>query len=156
MKNETIDRDLAFSKIMTNIKKIEGKPYVKVGVMEGPLVVIAASNEFGTNRAGRGNSVTIPERSYMRSTFDEKKDEWTKLTDRLRMAVLTGKQTIDGALKILGLEIQADVKKKIVSGVPPANALSTLEKKTVGGKRGTTTLVDTGDLLGAIDFQVVK
>jgi len=53
---------------------------VLVGVF-GKEAIIAAVHEFGTNRAGRGHKVTIPQRSFLRSTFDEKKDEIERLID---------------------------------------------------------------------------
>src|SRR5690349_16205007 len=90
---------------------------VKVGVLadeeKGGLHVpgedltvaeIAVVNEFGTEDG------TIPPRSFVRSTFDEKREELTELGKKLMGAVLDGKTTIDKALNLMGMTLATAVK----------------------------------------------
>lgn len=73
MKNEVTDRDMGFDDLMKAFDDLEGEISVEVGVPEDSgqyedganQVLVASANEFGTD--------TIPERSYLRSTMDEKR-----------------------------------------------------------------------------------
>ena len=78
------------------------------------LIDVAIKNEFGSKR--------IPERSFLRSTFDEQKSSWFKTTDKLRTKVYSGRMDVLQALGIIGLQMEIDIKKKINSGIPPANS----------------------------------
>ena len=143
------------------MRKLEKKPYVKVGFLKGDIVVVAATHEFGTDRAGKGNSTKIPERSYLRSTFDEKENSWRVYTDKLHDSILIGKETVEKALVKLGLEIQKSYMDKINSNIPPALAESTIKTRTKAAddKAGTgtqKTLVDTGLMLSSVKFQLIK
>lgn len=109
------------------------------------LAEIAGVLEFGTED-GR-----IPERSVVRSTFDEKREELAKLGEQLMGAVLDGKLDTAKALGLLGAKTAAEMKNKITegSGVPPPNAPSTIEAK--GSDRPW---VDTSRLLNAFTWVV--
>lgn len=113
------------------------------------LLELAAIHEFGSPAAN------IPERSFIRSTFNnpagqaELKDVYAKLAK----AVVNGKMTAAKAVELLGMKMQAMVKNTIMlgEGVPPPNAPATIEAK--GSSRP---LVDTGQLVGAITYEVRK
>ena len=60
---------------------------VKVGVF-GEYCIVAAVQEFGTNRAGRNRNVVIPARPYLRPTFDENKEEIERLIGSEVQAVI--------------------------------------------------------------------
>lgn len=186
MAGKVFDNDKGWKRIVAAANAAAGRRYVKVGVLGtkadekegdegGPLTVaeIAAVHEFGTED-GR-----IPERSFLRSTFDEHKDELERMAvDLLPQVVLFGLHP-DKALGILGLKLSSEVKKKITSGagIPPPNAPATLMAKAGTGKTGrffkgqatslgqafaqvgalaaVRTLVDTGRMLGAITWAIV-
>jgi len=154
----TREFDRGFIHIMKELRKLEDKPYVKVGIQgakgnaqkkgtKEPLTVVevAVYNEFGAPKAN------IPERPFMRSTYDTKRSEWQDLTDRLQDGIYKG-LTIDKALDVLGLKMQADVIARIRSSPSWAvpNAESTYLRKL--NKSDVSLLAhDVGDVKPLID-----
>jgi hypothetical protein len=153
-KPSIIDKDHGWQALFKRVKEIESS-YIKVGVLDdgksntgGDLSIgeIAVVNEFGTEDG------TIPARSFMRSTFDEKREDMVALGKKLMGAVVDGKMRIKQALDVMGLKLSTEMKKKITegAGVPPPNAPATVAKK--GSAR---TLVDTGRMLGSITWTAI-
>lgn len=132
--------------------------HVKVGVLQSKgggestesgatLVDIATIHEFGAPVAG------IPERSFIRRTFKDKKKDLAKLTARLAKLIVEDKKTVQQALEILGAWGAAEVQKTITSGapIPPP-----LQPGTVLAKGSSRPLVDTGRLVQSISWDVEK
>lgn len=161
MSTRVIDRGA--KRILREIDYLKKKPYIKIGinqnefkqakeVSEGEksspytLGQVAAAHEFGTknNRP--------PQRSFIRSTTDKKRSEWRKITIQLKSKIFMGLMTVSQALDVIGLKFTSDMQSTIQSGIKPTLAKSTLKKKTVRGKVGTTPLIDTGQLIGAITY----
>ena len=147
----TIDsKQTPFGKALSlGFKDIGG---VKVGVLgsqDSELILIAATNEFGTTIAGKNNNVTIPERNFIRSTFDENVDKLMKLAERLYDKILGGKLTPEAALKLWGNFLVGLIQEKIVSLKSPVNAKSTIKKKG-----SENPLIDTGRLRQSISFEL--
>lgn len=115
------------------------------------IVTYAAANEFGA-KAGKNNNVTIPERSFIRSTTD-KKNYWKKDIEKAYDSIIEGKDTGLSAIAKIGIIARDDIKKTITEGVPPPNALSTIRQKTVGGKVGNHPLIDTGLMRNAVTYK---
>ena len=147
---KTTDRDLGYKKILKEINKVERSPHVKVGFpveksetkekhsgSKATVVEIAIFHEFGT-------STGIPQRSFIRATFDEQKEKWLELTGKLHLEIYKGNMDVAKALAIIGLRIETDQKNKIRSGIPP-------ELKFREG----TPLIDTAQMINSIQFQVV-
>jgi len=116
------------------------------GEASAPLsnVDIAVAQEFGTE--------TIPQRSFIRAAFDENQ---AKYVDHLRLlvrGVYDRKLTVSQALGLLGLEAASDIRNLIRagSGIPPPNAPA-----TIAAKGSSHTLIDTGQLAGAVSHEVV-
>lgn len=109
-------------------------------------VELATIHEFGAPSAG------VPERSFIRSSFEKNRAAYEAALKTLMARVYSNELTIPKALRILGLKMSADMKKGITenAGIPPPNAPSTIEKK--GSSRP---LVDTGRLVGSITSAVV-
>lgn len=154
------DRDLGWKAFFERVKIKDAR--VKVGVLAsgkggerevgpdgtpGDLTVaeIAAIHEFGTQDR------SVPERSFLRSTFDEKREELAKMGKALLLRVLDGKLTVRQALEAMGMKLAAETKKKITAGagIPPP-----LRPSTVAAKGSDRPLVDTGRLLNAITWAV--
>lgn len=147
--------DRPLRRIEKNLTKAQGA-HVRIGVLASrggnadhdgiTMIELAAIHEFGSPAAG------VPERSFIRRTFEVKTAELKVIKRRLAERVVTGKMTIGDALEILGSWGAAEVKKTITvgPGVPPPNAPSTVERK--GSARP---LVDTGRLVGSIQWEVV-
>lgn len=132
------------------------QPYVKVGVLGGAKdarqggeignVELAMIHEFGSPKAG------IPERSFIRSTFEMGKAGYVADFRRLLVAVVEGKMTVPRALGLMGLKISSDIKKRVTSGtgIPPPNAPS-----TIAAKGSSRPLIDTGRLVNSVSHEVV-
>ncbi|MBA3841182.1 MAG: hypothetical protein H0X39_00925 [Actinobacteria bacterium] len=128
-----------------------GKPRrkVRVGVFDDgglengvSIAEIAAFHEFGTS--------TIPERSFLRSTFyGHGADGLKAMCAKLVAAIIAGKMDETQALGLLGTWAAAEVKKTIRSNIAPA-----LAPETIARKGSSVALVDTGQLINAITFAV--
>ncbi|MDC9606857.1 hypothetical protein [Xenorhabdus griffiniae] len=103
---------------------------------------IAAAQEFGVPGY-------IPERSFLRSTVDENKEKAAKLlANSIRETLLTdGDKTAPFAL--VGEKMAGEVKRKIQAGIEPA-----LNPKTVKRKGSSKPLIDTGQLVQSITYEV--
>lgn len=186
-KSQVIDRDRGWKRVFAAAYSVaRSKSVVRVGVLDegagaetepgGDLTVaeIAAVLEFGTED-GR-----IPERSFVRSTFDEQRTTLEALAARLLQAVVFHGLPEDVALGQLGALLASAIKAKVTSGqgVPPPNAPSTMLAKAntgrtskffrrparnlgqalaqAGALAAVKTLIDTGRMLGAITWSVAK
>lgn len=146
------DKDLGWAEMLKRAKEIEDGR-VRVGVLsdekvEGEdftLAELAAVHEYGTED-GR-----IPARSFLRSTFDDQREQMVETGKKLINAVLGGKMTTDQALGLLGAKLAAAVKARIVARVPPPNKPS-----TIAHKGSDKPLIDTGRLINAVTWSVDK
>ena len=136
--------------------------HVRVGVLsdettsEGlSLAGLAAIHEFGTPaREATSDSPGhpgIPERSFIRSTFYvEKANELHATLYGIAHAVVFKGVELSRGLGLLGQWAAAAVKNTITQqDIPPP-----LSDRTIEGKGSTKPLVDTGQLLNAITYEV--
>ena len=105
------------------------------------MAEVAFFHEFGT--------INAPERSFIRATVDKERDKYFRLQERFVDALYQGKIEPKKALGVLGEQAKADIQRTIAAGVPPANAESTIKRKG-----SSKTLVDTGALRQAIDYEI--
>ncbi len=103
---------------------------------------VAAVHEFGT-ADGR-----IPERSFLRATFDANNSRYAGMAKRIAARVVDGEDP-EGLLTALGLTIAGDVQERIAAGIEP-----TLAPATVARKGSSTPLIDTGRLRQSISSRV--
>jgi len=150
--------DRVWRKLRKEVDQL-AKRRVKVGILQSKgggeptesggatMVDIGTIHEFGAPKAG------IPERSFLRRTFREKKRDLAKITTQLSKKVVTGKLTHKRALEILGAWGAAQVQKRITSEghIPPP-----LKPRTVARKGSDRPLVDTGRLVQSISWEVDK
>lgn len=108
---------------------------------EATVAEIGFWNEFGT--------VTIPERSFMRSTVQEEKKAIISLQRKLLKSISQGKMDIVKALGILGEFLSDKITQKIVSLREPPN-----KPATIKAKGSSNPLVDTGQLKNSITYEV--
>ncbi len=107
-------------------------------------VFLAQVHEFGAP------SVGIPERSFLRSVSKGADGKQIKAEQaKLLNAYLQGKVPLSKALAILGESIVSKVKRKIRSGIEPG-----LARPRKRG--GSTPLIDTGQLINSIGYEVQK
>lgn len=139
-------RDRGWNRIKKDVERIKREPHTKVGVQAGEkagdggdLVVIAASNEFGTKDGH------IPSRPFLRQTFEENRREIEDRKARIWQAILLGRATMRTGLGLLGAWYQGKVQQQIVKLSEPPNAPSTIARKG-----SSNPLVDTGRLRQSI------
>lgn len=97
--------------------------------------------------------VHIPERSFIRSTFDENVDDWVEyLVDQV-INLGMGKSGITARkiMESLGNRIQRSIVQKIRSIESPANS-----PVTIARKGSNSPLEDTGHLIDAVRYKVVN
>jgi len=147
-----IDRDRGYKALLARVRKAARGRTVKVGVLSGEggapagdgaksVLDVATFHEFGIGHN--------PERSFVRAWADANKDEHITLERKLAESVVEGSNTIESALEKMGLLLAASMQANIRSGVGPANAESTIDRKG-----SSSQLIDTGQLVSAISHEV--
>lgn len=163
------DKDMGWDKLYTSFETNGGEAAVFVGYLrssgvykeparnkgkksEGLTVAqIAAIHEFGAtvkNGWGKGIQITIPERSFMRSSIDANADKLETLLSKVTGQVAEGKMSKEKALRLAGEFVKAKMVAKINSGVPPP-----LSEYTKAQKKSSKPLIDTGQLKNSIDIE---
>jgi hypothetical protein len=107
------------------------------------LLEVAIVHEFGGGH--------VPQRSFIRATIDQKRAEIQAEQVKAARAVLLGKVTPEVALQRLGAFVVGLMQARIVAGIAPPLAASTLRKK----KGKATPLILTGQLRSGITSVVV-
>lgn len=95
-------------------------------------------------------SVTIPERSFMRATFDDKNGDWIKFFEKQLDLVIDSKINVRTAFERLGAKIVGDIQQKITQMSPPNAAV------TVQNKGSSSPLIDNGGLRQRVTYRVVQ
>lgn len=156
-----------FPDMKKNIEAIQGVG-VEVGVLRGEHAWLASIHEYGCDikvtpkmrkyLAGRGlrlkkstTHIHIPERSFLRTGFDEAKDEVMKHA-RMRLAdVVSGKASVRSCYTGVGIELSDAIKDYARDLDSPPNHPFTAENKG-----SSNPLVDTGDMIGSITWRKAK
>lgn len=94
-------------------------------------------------------SVKIPERSFLRACVDEKEKDFYKFAEKQLDKWLQSNSDPEPMLNALGLQFRGYVQKYIRDLSSPANAPLTKAVKGSGNP-----LIDTGNLVGSIEFEV--
>ena len=102
---------------------------------------IGAWQEFGTD--------TIPARSFIRAPYEKAEREGRVKATSAMAAIARGKMTPDRALSLIGMFFKAKMQQAIRANIPPA-----LADSTIAAKGSSTPLIDTGQLLRSIDYEV--
>lgn len=140
----TTDRDLGLKRFIRQLQ-VAKVTEVVIGVQEGSkadgqtIAEYAAYNEFGTEN--------IPERSFMRSSFDENVSSIKNDMDRRYGQVMRGEISVRTALGLVGLRHQDQIKNKIDTNIPPPNS-----PVTIAIKGSSHTLIDTGAMKNSIHY----
>jgi phage gpG-like protein len=110
-------------------------------------VEIATIHEFGAP------AVHIPQRSFMRSTFDENVQDLQAKVDAAATKIYDGKKsgTLKGELMLIGEGLRRKIIEKLNSNIPPPLSDYTIMKK--GGE--ATALIETGQMKNSISSTVV-
>lgn len=137
------DKDKGWKKLIAGLTKLNGKE-AKVGLHadavypDGKQVAhIGVINEFGAG--------AIPQRSFMRSTFDENENNWAKEFGNL---VKNGSTT---SINKVGIIAAKGIVNKIYTGNFVPNAPSTIAQKG-----SSKPLIDTSQMVVSIKSVVGK
>jgi hypothetical protein len=108
--------------------------------------LIAAVHEFGSP------SRNIPERSFIRSAFAANRQTYLAMLRDVVKSVYQLKGGLEPGLGRIGAKMAADIKRGITAGpgIPPP-----LAPETVARKGSDRALVDTGQLVNSITWEVV-
>jgi hypothetical protein len=153
------DTDLGLNRIIVTLKEELSDVVIKVGVQakdktvkrgkggsirntDQPLAAIAAIHEFGLGG--------MPQRSFLRSAFDENKPMINKMGDHIVNSAIKGIST-ETALDQLGNVVQGMVQKKIVDGPFVPNSPATIKRK-----KSSKPLIDTGHLRQSIRYVIER
>ncbi|MGC7930576.1 hypothetical protein ACP3VS_18320 [Lysinibacillus sp. VIII_CA] len=125
---------------------------VEVGIFgSDEYVMVASVHEFGaTIQRGKG-SISIPERSFLRTAFDEKNEQWAIFFKSQLKHVLALQMDVQTLFNRLGARMVGDIQEKITDLDAPPNAPSTIAKKG-----SSNPLIDTGGLRMRITYRVVR
>lgn len=154
-----VDKDYGFKDIMKILSDLDYK--LRVGFQDGDITHyqvdsnyrvkqpgesmadIAAQNEFGTRK--------IPERSFMRTAFDENiADITTYFSDQLGL-VIDKAQNIQQALGLTGQLVTGLIQRKIRQIVIPPNAPFTIIQKG-----SSKPLIDFGQMIQSVRYVIIK
>jgi len=135
-KGGTIDRDFGERDFLRAVDELDDA-HIDVGLFEGEpdhpdselnVVQIGAVHEFGTKDGH------VPERSYLRSTADEKGAEYSKRMNKLAAKIQASKGKVNTMSEMfaVGERMASDVQRKIKALKTPPKAASTLKK--IGAK----------------------
>lgn len=108
-------------------------------------------HEFGVNIKKSTTKIRIPERSFIRSSYDENRNKFSNYDNYLE-AVLDFKISVDDFFNIIGNACVNFIKEYIKHGDFAQNSSLTLENK----KPKTKPLIDSGRLINAVDYEVIK
>lgn len=147
------DIDRGFRALKAELKKVK-RSFVKVGVQAdetrkdgADAVVVAATHEFGGKNG-------VPERSFMRTSFDENKAKYSRVIAR-QIDFVRQHRTVERALGVVGQVVSTDIKKKINSINSPPLDPKTIARRKNKNKSSINILVDTGQMRNSIKSQVI-
>lgn len=141
---------------------------VEVGVLKGEHAWLASIHEYGCDipvtekmRAylhSQGlhlkketTHIHIPERSFLRSGYDQNRDAVLDKASKLLADVAAGKMTARSCYQAVGLELSSKIKDYAVNLKDPENHPFTKEQKG-----SSNPLVDSGDMISGITWRVSK
>ena len=153
----------ALVKIASNEHKLQdllnklkqNKGGIKIGFLPGskypdgtPVAKVAVIQEFGTS--------DIPPRPFLYPTVEKHRAKWVdKLGEALRLNDYDGKK----ALNVIGMIAVGDVKDAIKAVTTPPLKESSIKArnrqyKTKSKNTSTKPLIDTGQMLNSVEFEV--
>lgn len=158
------------SDLLQTLREMESM-WVRVGILsstDGEILMIANVHEFGVDipvtpkmkgyfrhKFGinlKTSVIKIPERSYIRSSFDEHKDDIEKTGEELLKLVMDGVLSPRQFYEMLGQTAEDTIRDYLVNEVKePPNAPLTIENK---GSSNPLVGKD-ARLSGAINYQIV-
>lgn len=156
----------SLNKAFAELKALNGRK-VNIGIPAGSKEAqIAAIHEWGVTITvtekmrnwfkGQGyplkastTQIVIPERSFFRAGMDSEGKKIIKNYSKLIPAVINGKLSATAFLDVLGREVATAIKEYAADLSSPANSGFTVDRKG-----SSNPLVDSGNMIGAINYEV--
>ena len=142
------DTDRGWKKLRRTLA-LKRPRYVDVGVLtkhdarsdDVTNTMLAMIHEFGIG--------PIPSRSFIRDTIDIEKQEIVHFIRKLAERVVTNTISKRVALTLLGAMVEASMKGRVSAGLTPP-----LKESTIVRKGSSKPLIDTGQLISSLDYEV--
>lgn len=93
--------------------------------------------------------ITIPERAFLRNGYDSSKEDAVRKAGAVLPSVLDGSMDTDDFLKMVGMVLSSNIKDYATSLDSSPNHPFTIEQKG-----SSNPLMDTGDMIGSITYEV--
>lgn len=165
VKHKTIRND--FPKMQKEIELADGTA-VEVGVLKGESKWLASIHEYGCDipvtdkmrkyLAWQGlhlkkttTRIHIPERSFLRTGYDQNRAAVAGKAAKVMADVSAGKMTAKSMYQAVGIELSSKIKDYARDLDGPANHPFTIDRKG-----SSNPLVDTGDMIGGITWRKAK
>lgn len=139
---DVVDKDMGWRDWVRWMQAHKRGVSIDIGIFAPEVAVYASANEFGTS--------TIPERSFLRATFDRETPTLTKMLDAAVLRAQVALIPLADALVSPANHLRTSIINTIQGGPPPPNAPATVE-----AKGANTPLVDTGQLQRSLTWRVV-
>ena len=104
---------------------------------------------------GRG----VPKRSMLKATLKRRRPQIRKLQGQVADAVIAGRVSPEQGMALLGEGVLTEIKSRMVRGIPPPLARSTIESKrraTASGAAKDTPLIRWGVMLNSVRYKIVS
>lgn len=137
---------------------------VKVGILEkdaerthednkeATIGEIASVHEYGfMGKDKNGRKMNIPERSFIRSSFDTHSDDVAKDGEKAIHQVVALETSPNAALDAIGMQSVSYIEQYMRKMTDPP-----LKKATIKAKGSSELLKDTGNLREAIDYEIER
>lgn len=155
----------AFPRMEASVQALKGMK-VNVGALEGEHAWLAGIHEYGCRipvtpkmRAWFHHQgvhlkksttvIVIPERSFLRAGFDEHAQRILDNTESLLGDVADGTMSPHEYAKLIGLQLSTKIKEYARNLSSPPNSSFTVQRKG-----SSNPLVDTGDMINSITYEV--
>ncbi len=142
------DIDLGWRNVTGQLKLLDGSR-IRIGLPPDgktsgrysmdKLIEVGFSNEFGAG--------SIPERSFVRSAFDENFSSLKLIITFEMNKILSGFGSALRSLNVIGKKVKDDIRGKILTG-----PFAPLSSRTIAKKGHSTPLIETHQLLNSIQF----
>lgn len=107
--------------------------------------------KFGVNLKKSTTEIVIPERSFLRAGFDENADDVLKDAESVLPDVLIGTMSTDEYAEMVGLLLATAIQDYATNLSSPSNSPLTVKQKG-----SSNPLVDTGNMINSITYEVEK
>ena len=136
--------DKVWRQIVNLVNRVAGV-HVKAGILnDGEMAEIGLYHEYGTE--------DIPERSWLRSTFRDKRTQLIAIQARIAKALLENRISEVQAMELLGAWAAGAIKSQITTD----GNFAPLASSTIAAKHSAKALIETGQMANSISYVVVR